>query len=197
MDNYHYIIASLPQLLPEFGSQQFSYSDFESMILEQLSKNDRHLVDWLNFGTTDTNLSSHFYHQVKKSDNLFLSNYFTFDLNIRNTQVKFLYKNSNQKADNYSIGETNEDFDEYSRLVQILDNKNIIDREQALDKLRWDKIDEIVSFHYFDINVILAFLAKAKIVQRWLDMDKEKGEKLFEKYVNEVRGTFKGIDFKI
>ena len=104
---------------------------------------------------------------------------------------------SNQKVDNYSIGETNEDFDEYSKLVQILDNKNIIDREQALDKLRWDKIDEIVSFHYFDINIILAFLAKAKIVQRWLDMDKEKGEKLFEKYVNEVRGTFKGIDFKI
>src|SRR5574344_1463816 len=194
MDNYHYIIASLPYLTPEFGSQQFSYNDFEREISKQLSKKDCRLIDWLNFGTDENNLSIHFYNQVKKLSNPFLSSYFAFDQKIRNAQVGYISKITGKKEDDYTIGDAEEEFEEYSTLTQAFEIKNIIEREQTLDKIRWNKISEIVTFHYFDINVILAFLAKGKIVKRWLDMDKEKGAKLVETLVDEVRGTVKGIN---
>ena len=81
------------------------------------------------------------------------------------------------------------------QLLQIFETPNIFERELQLDKFKWNKISDLTMYHYFDMDVILAFLAKAKIVKRWLDLDKESGAKLFEELVNEVRGTFKGINF--
>lgn len=195
MDNYHYIIAGLPDLVPEFGTQQFSYETFSQQITGQLSKKDGRLVDWLEFGSVRENLSSHFYLAAARCKNPFISQYFPFDCKLRNAQVRFLAKKEGKDEKGYLVGDFDNEFDEYPRLVQIFDNPNVIEREQAMDKLRWAKISEISTFHYFDIDVILAFLAKGKIVQRWLDMDKVVGAKLFEQFVQEVRGTFTGINF--
>ena len=43
---------------------------------------------------------------------------------------------------------------------------------------------------FFNIDVILAFLAKGYLVDRWLKLDADKGKHLFRKLVDEVRGTF-------
>ena len=64
MNNYHYIIAGLPELMPDFHAEGFSYKDLELAIREQLSAHDRRLVDWLDFGTDTTHLSGHFYRAV-------------------------------------------------------------------------------------------------------------------------------------
>ena len=45
------------------------------------------------------------------------------------------------------------------------------------------------------MDVILAFLAKGVILRRWSSLESERGAVLFEQFVSEVRGTFKGIDF--
>lgn len=195
MDNYQYIVGSLPCLVPDFAGQNFSYDSFAKFIKHQLSAKDLRLVEWLEFGMAEKNLSSHFYREVSKSKTPFLSEYFTFDHKIRNVQVKFLAKKLDKDEAQYAIGAVDTDFEEYSDLMRILENPNVIEREQALDRLKWDKITTITTFNYFDMNVILAFLAKGKIVQRWLDMDKAAGAKLFEQFVGEVRGTFTGIKF--
>ena len=39
-------------------------------------------------------------------------------------------------------------------------------------------------------DVILAFLAKGYLVDRWLKLDADKGKHLFRKLVDEVRGTY-------
>ena len=66
MNNYHYIIAGLPELMPDFHAEGFSYKDLELAIREQLSAHDRRLVDWLDFGTDTTHLSGHFYRAVSR-----------------------------------------------------------------------------------------------------------------------------------
>lgn len=195
MDNYQYIVAGLPYLVPDFSSQSFSYSSFAKQIKKELSKKDLRLVDWLEFGLSEKNLSSHFYREVAKSKSSFLSQYFAFDHKIRNIQVKYLAKLLEKDETLYTIGTPDTEFEEYPELIRILENTNVIEREQAMDRLKWDKISHITTFNYFDIEVIMAFLAKAKIVQRWMDMDKAAGSKLFEQFVGEVRGTFTGIQF--
>ena len=82
-----------------------------------------------------------------------------------------------------------------ARIEGILSGSDILVRERAIDDLMWDKISEITVFNYFDINAILAFIAKLHIVARWYKLDEASGREMFRKLVNEVRGTFKGVEY--
>lgn len=195
MDNYHYIIAGLPDLIPDLGNQQISYSDVSERIISNLSPKDRQLVKWFEYGSKPENLTPHFYYNIKKLKSGFLNEYFSFDRNIRNAQVRFLASKESFDEKKYTVGEVDTSYEEYPQLLHIFETANIFERELQLDKFKWNKISDLTMYHYFDMDVILAFLAKAKIAKRWLDMDKESGAKLFEELVNEVRGTFKGINF--
>ena len=195
MNNYHYIIAGLPDLVPEFGSQQFSYNEISAAIRANLSKKDNKLVDWLEFGLQEDHLHHYFYHKAEHSKNNFLSQYFAFDRFLRNVQVSLLSRTLGKESEKYMMGEINTENDDYKEIAKIFEISNLIEREQALDRFRWRKISEINLYHYFDIDVILAFLLKGKIVERWIKLDQAKGAELFEQYVSEVRGTFTGINF--
>ena len=195
MNNYHYIIAGLPDLVPEFGSQQFSYNEISAAIRANLSKKDNKLVDWLEFGLQEDNLHHYFYHKAEHSKNNFLSQYFAFDRFLRNIQVSLLSRSLGKESEKYMMGEINTENDDYKEIAKIFEISNLIEREQALDRFRWRKISEINLYHYFDMDVILAFLLKGKIVERWIKLDQAKGAELFEQYVSEVRGTFTGINF--
>ncbi|MBO7322295.1 MAG: DUF2764 family protein [Bacteroidales bacterium] len=195
MDNYHYIIAGLPELIPDLRNQKISYADVSERIISNLSSKDRQLVKWFEFGSKPENLNPHFYNNVTRLKSRFLNEYFSLDRNIRNAQVRFLAAKESFDESKYTIGDVDTSYEEYPQLLQIFETPNIFERELQLDKFKWNKISDLTMYHYFDMDVILAFLAKAKIVKRWLDLDKESGAKLFEELVNEVRGTFKGINF--
>ena len=195
MSNYHYIIVGLPDLVPDFGSQSFSYDEVSAVIRANLSKKDNKLVDWLEFGLAEDNLHHYFYHKAEHSKNNFLSQYFAFDRFLRNVQVSLLSRTLGKESEKYMMGEINTENDDYKEIAKIFEISNLIEREQALDRFRWRKISEINLYHYFDIDVILAFLLKGKIVERWIKLDQAKGAELFEQYVSEVRGTFTGINF--
>ena len=189
MNNYHYIIAGLPELMPDFHAEGFSYKDLELSIREQLSARDRRLVDWLDFGTDTSHLSGHFYRAVSRQNSGFLRAYFEMDRKMRNAQVEFISAKENMDSARYTVGETESCQEEYPELQAIFQC------EHRLDMFRWERITGMTLFHYFDMDVILAFLAKGLIVDRWSRLDRERGTQLFRQYVDEVRGTFKGVDF--
>ena len=56
-------------------------------------------------------------------------------------------------------------------------------------------MDSLSVFHYFDIEAVLAYIAKLHIVNRWLALDEEVGREQFRRLVKEVRGTFKGVNY--
>ena len=85
------------------------------------------------------------------------------------------------------------DFEEYQQIKDILENVDFVQREQKMDELKWEKASDIARMDYFNMNAILAFMAKAKTVQRWAELDPVKGQEMFEKLVKEVRGTFEGV----
>lgn len=195
MNNYHYIIAGLPELMPDFRADGFSYKDLEAAIREQLSARDRRLVDWLDFGTDTSHLSGHFYRAVTRQKSGFLRSYFDMDRRMRNAQVEFLSARDGLDSSRYTVGETESYKEEFPELQAIFQCSDLFEREHRLDMFRWERITGMTLFHYFDMDVILAFLAKGLIVDRWSRLDKERGTQLFRQYVDEVRGTFKGVDF--
>lgn len=197
MNNYHYIIAGLPDLLPDFTqSGHFSYSVISEAVREQLSPADRRAVDWLEAGADSSILCGHFYRAAARQRSRFIRSWYGLDRMIRNSQVRFLASKEGFDPGKYIVGETDSrDEEAWPVLQQIFRTEDLLEREHALDRYRWDRITELTTFHYFDMDVILGFLAKAMIVGRWSSLDRDKGAELFRRYVDEVRGTFKGVDF--
>jgi hypothetical protein len=72
---------------------------------------------------------------------------------------------------------------------------DILARERALDDLRWSKISALNLFDYFNLDTILGFIARYRITRRWAILDEQAGRELFRKLVEEVRGTFKGVEY--
>ncbi|MBO5651574.1 MAG: DUF2764 family protein, partial [Selenomonas sp.] len=62
-------------------------------------------------------------------------------------------------------------------------------RERGLDDIMWAKADELVQMHIFDVDIILAFIAKLKIADRWNKLDPESGREMFRRLVQEIRNT--------
>ncbi|MFA7033838.1 MAG: DUF2764 family protein [Bacteroidales bacterium] len=185
MDNYPYIIAGLPDLLLDHDSHPYNFKEIRQQIVESCSAKDRRLIDWFEFGLQQEGLSPHFYREALKHNNLFIRSYFAYDKNLKMAKAAYVDKRP-------FSGE----FEEYSRLKSVFTMTNIFEREKKLDDVTWDKINEIVTYELFNINVILAFLAKAHIVERWNALDQDRGKELFNRLVQEVKGTFKGVEYK-
>jgi len=193
MDNYEYIISSLPLL--EMDSSLNTEAVIEE-IREQCSAKDNSVISSLLKGFDEKQLDRNFYLSCLESENRFIREYFLFDLNVRNAKVRTINKALNRPMDLDVISITDEDyeFEELSQLESILEGKDILVKEKALDQLMWRKIDELTTFNYFDLDAILGFITKLHITDRWFKLDENTGRELFRKLVEEIRGTFKGAE---
>ena len=84
--------------------------------------------------------------------------------------------------------------DDDDTLNQIFGNENILEKEKMLDKFKWEFISSISPYGEFNMNRILEFLAKVKLIDRWNKLDKRTGEELVKKFVDEIQGTYKVKD---
>lgn len=197
MNNYEYIISSLPAITLDwkFG-EGASFDTYVDWIKSQLSDADRKVVDRLLDGFKDENLNREFYEAALKDTNRFIKEYFTFDLNVRNGKARFLNKAFERPADQDTIRLEAGEFAEGPRLDEALNAPDLLSRERGLDALMWDKILQINIFNYFDLEAILGFIARLHIIGRWFALDEKTGREMFIRLVNEVRGTFKGVKYE-
>lgn len=202
MGNYHYIIAGLPELLLNADNKGFSYDAVRDSIYYSSSEKDRRFIEWFEFGNSEENLTPHFYRAAMQCKNRFIRTYFALDLEIRNRKVDFVANKLGKDSGNYrmQVGKSidlNLSQEQLTKLNEIFANKNILEKEQMLDSFKWEYITSLNEYGTFNMDVILAFLAKGKLIDRWNKLDREAGQEMFRKLVDEVRGTFHGIENKI
>lgn len=197
MNNYEYIISSLPAISLDwkFG-EGASFETYADWIKSQLSEADIKVVDRLLDGYKDENLTREFYEAALKDGNRFLKEYYTFDLNVRNGKARFLNKAFERPLDQDTIKLETGEFPEGPKLEEALNAPDLLSRERGLDSLMWDKINEITTFDYFDLEAILGFIARLHIIGRWFALDEKTGREMFRRLVDEVRGTFKGVNYE-
>ena len=201
MGNYHYIIAGLPELVLNADNKAFSYVSVREQIYLSSTEKDRRFIEWFDFGTNEDNLNAHFYRAAMNCKNRFIRLYFALDLEIRNRKVDFVAGKMERSGDAYKVQVKNDidlnlNEEQLTRLQSIFANKNILEKEQLLDKFKWDYISGLNGYGEFNMDVILSFLAKGKLIDRWNKLDRKAGEEMFRKLVDEVRGTFNGIGNK-
>ncbi|MBR5106852.1 MAG: DUF2764 family protein [Bacteroidales bacterium] len=211
MSNFEYIISSLPYLTMDFKyAGQAGFNSVISDIKRDLDEKDQGLVEFLLKGFSEKDLNADFYAAALKHRNRFLREYFRFDLNLRNAKVRYLNAQLGREPDqDVMTGEdpeaedvdidgfrfTGGEFEEALKVDNILAEKDLVSREKGLDDFLWDKIDNLSTFHYFDIEAVLAYIAKLHIVTRWLNLDEEVGRDVFRRLLKDVRGTYKGVKY--
>ena len=184
-------MAGLPELTSGFENTGFDYAAVKESIVELLSEKDQQLVELLEEGFDENSLDAAFYAKAAESKNRFIREYFDFDGRLRNLKVNYLAKRLGKQGDNYLVDLPEADFEEERQIREILANTDFVDREQQMDELKWEKASDIARMDYFNMNAILAFLVKAKTVQRWAELDPAKGQEMFKKLVDEIRNKNK------
>ena len=194
MDNYAYIIASLPALQPEDDSTwNISARDLIEEIRGQLSARDTAVLDVLLEGCDPDRLDAEFYGKALRHDNRFIRDWFRFDLDLRNTVVSYLNDSLGRPDEEDMVlleGRETEEFYELDDAKHVLNGADILKREKGLDELRWSKIDDLTMLDSLDLELILGYVLKLKIIDRWLQLDPESGRELFRKLVEDIRSTY-------
>lgn len=194
MNNYEYIVASLPVIEP--GSRLGSSSAANAIIddiREQLSNKDNALVTMLLDGFDPEKLNAGFYRACLGSGSRFLREYFLFDLFLRNTKVEYLNASLGRpEGKDVLLLEELEDyeFEQKEEIVEILSGTDIIGREKSLDMAIWEHVEEVTTMDVFDMDAILGFIARLKIIDRWDKLDPETGAELFRRLIKEIRATY-------
>jgi hypothetical protein len=207
MNNYIYIIAGLPDFTPDWRQGDKSLEEYLTQVKELLSEKDRKAVRLIEDGFDKEKIGLEFYKEALSHGSKFIREFFQFDLNVRNAKVRYLNQAldrdplkdvlsmADPEAEEKGIEIEEPEFKEAARLQTILEGKDILARERGIDDLYWDKIDEITLFDYLTFEKILGIVVKMMIIRRWLILDEEAGRAMFKRLVDEVRGTFKGVEY--
>lgn len=147
-----------------------------------------------------------FYDYASKANNMFVRNWFCFNKDLNNLLVAFTARRHSLSNIGYVIGDDeiaeslrnsgsrdwglSATVDFYEELMQIEEEDNLTSREKKIDQLKWRWLDDNSFFNYFSIERIFTFLIKLEIVERWINLDKEKGQQLFRAL---IEGLKKGV----
>lgn len=194
MNNYEYIIASLPVLQAGFRGPLDADTILEE-IREQLSATDAASLQLVLDGWNANALGEEFYASAAKSRSAFIREYFLYDRLLRNDKVAWLNKSLGRPEGQDIMpapgaDTTDEDFEDQARAAEVLAGSDILERERGLDNLLWERIDSLTIMHVFDLDVILGFAAKLQIVNRWLKLDETTGRELFARLVSDMKSQY-------
>ena len=207
MSNYVYIIAGLPDFTPDWRQGEKSLDEYIGQVRELLSRKDNETLDFIVKGFDKDQINLELYKEALSHKLRFIREFFQFDLNVRNQKVRYLnhalgrdpekdvLSLRDPEAEETGLEPEEPEFKESAQLQHILEGHDILSRERGIDDLYWKKIDELTLFEYLSFNKILGIMVKMMIIRRWLILDEEKGRAMFKKLVDEVRGTFKGVEY--
>lgn len=184
---------NLPKYMNDFIEifENDKNEDFSDEILKLYERDKENLLQTL------------FYNEVLKTKNEFLCNWFTFDRELRNLQTAIVARRLQIDATNYFVGENaqiyarntavdfgmSSEIDWINKIVQIAETPDALERERKIDLFRWEKIEELSVYNYFDIDAVLAFIQKADIADRWLSLDKQTGKQMFDSILKDLMKT--------
>lgn len=147
-----------------------------------------------------------YYNHLLKSGSKFIRNYAEFVMNVKNLETALTCRKYGKEVAPEIIGDNifartlrtsnSKDFGlamEYpyvEKVISLMNNTNLVERERGLDLLLWDYIEEAVVYEYFSMEKVLSFMLELMIVERWSKMNSESGRKVFMEVVDKFRKSF-------
>ena len=136
--------------------------------------------------------------------NSLVSQWFTLNLNIGNLlaaiysrkyglDIKQVIVGNNHIAQTIRANANARDFgleqelDYFDAILRISEETDIYERERKIDKFRWDWLEENTVFDYFNIEYLFAYLCKLQILERWVQLNAEEGERVFRELIANMK----------
>lgn len=166
------------------------------------------LIVYFNSATDETfyaedTLAAYYYDYAMHCENEFVSSWFEFNLNINNILAALTARKYKIEVAPHIVGHTEvseairtsnaRDFGlsgtlEYLESLQrISETDDLVEREKKIDTLKWNWMEDAVFFNYFTVERIFVFLLRLEMIERWISLDKEKGNELFRKIINSLK----------
>ena len=144
-----------------------------------------------------------YYNYAIKCNNQFVSSWFTLNLDVNNILAAMAARKYKMEVAKVAVG-TNEvaealrtsnardfgladDLEYFEQLVRINDTVDLVEREKKIDLLKWNWMEDNTFFNYFTIEKIFVFLMKLEMIERWVSLDKEKGNELFRRLIDQLK----------
>lgn len=156
MKEYYYLVSSLPML--EFGMKMpFPYSDFLKTCQEQLSTHDMETIKSASSSR----------------------GWKIFDTTLRNELARARASKREKDPTRYIRGEYSDPYIA-GPVQKIINQDSLIEAEMTLDRMRWEKIEELEKGHYFDISYLITYALKLQLLERWEQINSEGGIEILE-----------------
>lgn len=72
------------------------------------------------------------------------------------------------------------------RLIPALEQGDLLEREKATLRLKWEFIDEALTFHYFSVEVVIGYFLKLQLLERRLKFDQKEGQAILRRAIEQL-----------
>lgn len=147
----------------------------------------------------ENKLAALYYSYAMKCKNRFVASWFEFNLTVNNILVAVTARKYKMEVAPLIVGDTEvcealrtsnaRDFglsgtvDFVENLMKISEMSELVDREKKIDQLRWNWMEDATFFNYFTVERLFVFLLQLEMIERWISLDKEKGNRLFRSMI--------------
>ena len=201
---YEYLLAGLPEL--KAGSDApISLEKLEELLDECLVPSDKAMLDLLCAPMDEKTLE-----QGLQSPNRFVRAWFGFNQDMNNVLVAQICRKHSFDPKQQIVGQgevaehlrthtTQKDFglgevmDEYQEILALAQIENLMDREKAIDAIRFEWLQSRTEFDYFSAEMVFAYYLEAVMLHRWSILTVEEGEKIFRELVADMK---KGVNLE-
>ena len=148
-------------------------------------------------------LDTLYYAYAGTCKNKFVRAWYELNLNINNLLTAITCRKYNLDKAQYIIGDSDvakairtsnardfgigDSIDYFPALLRIAEEPDLMQREKKIDLLCWQWLEDNTFFKTFDIERVFAYLLQVEMIERWITLDKEKGEQAFRKLVGAMK----------
>lgn len=159
--------------------------------------------DYVINDTFEHALFDAYYRDLAESKCSFLRAWGEFDRNLRNISAALAAREAGRSVADVVVGggevveqlkgSSAADFGLRGELQYIdavisavSDEKNIVEKERKIDKVREEQAWDIASFDFFNINFILSYLVRVNIIARWMLLLPEAGREMLNRLMRDL-----------
>ncbi len=167
--SYYYFVASLPTI--EFNSSSaMSCEDFLEQCQRLVSPEDCCLLNSL---FSDSG-------EVVSSENKTYQAWLRFFQGFENTLVLFRAERAHKDPAKILRGEVQFSSVFGEMIHQVTKTDNLLEAEKMMDSLLWDFLDNLETGQFYNLDYLIVYALKLKIVDRYAKINSTRGREIFE-----------------
>ncbi|MBL7076985.1 MAG: DUF2764 family protein [Kiritimatiellae bacterium] len=160
--SYYYFAASLPMLIPE-QPPPFSVESFRHQCASHLGPHDLAAMDELLGG------------EPAPQPHAFARRWQVADSHLRNAVARTRSERMRKDSGAYTRDVEGVDTSIDRDVADAYSRPTPLEREKAIDRIRWRRLEEIGGLDPFTADAVLAYGVQLTILERWARMDEETG----------------------